>query len=214
MVRIWSWTAVLLVLVASPGYAQICRGAPSFAGPPYQVGGMVAVTEGAQAYGGEFAVGGQYLFAGAGVSARHFDEVESASAEVSSRVGLEVRVSETRRIFFCPVGFVAFGTGPDAGAVDVSTFSVGAGGRVGVMVRDTDPLSIVPTFGVDAVRERIARESGGVEQDETDGYGLAALGVGFIVNRRFSITPEIGVPFSAADSDVIFTVRFAYGFGT
>lgn len=213
MTRISCLAALLIAFLTSPAYAQLCRGGPSFAGFPYQVGAMASATDGAQAYGGDFSVGGQYLFAGAGFSARHVDEADASSAEVSSRAGLEFRVSQTRRIYFCPAAFVAFGTGPDLGDVDVSTFAVGGGGRVGVVVRDTDAFQLVPTFGVDAVRERRALELGGVEQENTDGYGVAALGVGLIFNRRFGITPEVGVPFSAADSDATVTVRVAYGFG-
>lgn len=212
MRRFWYWIPLLLIGSATPASAQLCRGGPSFAAYPYQVGALVRAAGDTRAFGGNFAVGGRYLFAGAGFSARRADEADTTAAEVSSLAGLELRVSQVRRIFFCPVAFVAFGTGPDRGDTDVSTFDVGGGGRVGVVVRDSDALQIVPVFGVDAVRRRSALELNGTEEDETDGYGVAALGVGFIINRRFAITPEAGVPFSAADSDVMFTLRIAYGF--
>ena len=211
----WSrWCSVLvLTLVASPAYAQLCRGGPSFGVNPYQVAATAAFTDGAQAFGGEFGVGGEYLFAAAGFASRHVDDLDSTATDVSARVGVELPVNRTRRIFFCPSGFLSFGNGPDVGATDVSTFRVGVGGRVGVGVHDTRRLMVIPTFGIGLLRERVAFELGGVEEDDSDGVGIASLGVGFVIHRRFAIIPELGVPFSAADSDVTVSVRVAFGFG-
>jgi hypothetical protein len=206
-------TALLLVLFATPAHAQLCRGGPSFATHPYQAAATAAFTDGARAFGGDFGVGGGYLFAAAGFASRHVDDRDSSATEVSGRVGVDLPINRTRRIFFCPSGSFAFATGPDIGTTDVSSFRVGVGGRVGVGVHDTPELMIVPTFGLDVFRERVAFEVGGIEEDEADGVGVASLGVGFILNRRLAIIPELGVPFSAADSDVTFSVRVAFGFG-
>lgn len=206
-------TAIVLLLFATPAYAQLCRGGPSFGPNPYQVGATAAFTDGAQAFGGDFGVGGRYFFASAGFTARQVDDLDSSATEVSARAGVELPVNRTRRIFFCPTAFLAFGNGPDIGATDVSTFRIGVGGRVGVGVHDTPELMVIPTFGIDVLRERLAYELGGIEEDEADGVGVATLGVGFVIHRRFAIIPELSVPFSAADSDVTVGVRFAFGFG-
>ena len=105
------------------------------------------------------------------------------------------------------------GTGPDAGAVEVSTFRAGAGGLLGVGVYDSASLMIVPTFGIDLLRECRALEVGGIEEDDSDGVASAMLGVGFIINRRIAIVPEFTVPISAADSDATVGVHVAVGFG-
>jgi hypothetical protein len=205
--------AGVLVMTATPALAQVCRARPSFSTSPYQVGGRAAFTDGGRTFGGDFGVGGRYLFATAGVSSRYVEEPDSYETAISTRVGVELLVDRTRRIYFCPSGFLSFGTGPDIGALDVSTFRVGAGGRVGVGVYDSPSLMVVPTLGIDLLRERRAFEIGGVEEDEADGVGLATIGVGFIINRQFAIVPEFFVPFSAADSDVTVGVRFVFGFG-
>jgi hypothetical protein len=210
-------TSLLALLLwigfAAPAEAQLCRGGPSFAALPYQVAAIAEFGDDTRGFGGDFFVGGRYLFGGAGFAVRDVESTNSTATEVTSRVGLDLPVSRVQRIHVCPSGFVSFGTGPDIGDVDVSTFRVGAGVRDGVAVRDTDGLTVEPTFGIDVLRERLAFESGGVEQDQADAVGVASLGVGFIVNRRFAIIPELAVPFSAADSEVTFSVRISYAFG-
>jgi hypothetical protein len=209
-----SLLALLLWIVsAAPAEAQLCRGGPSFAAMPYQVSAIAEVGDETRGVGGDFFVGGRYLFGGAGFAVRDVEDTGSTGTEIASRVGLDLPVSRVQRIHLCPSGFVSFGTGPDIGDIDVSTFRVGAGLRAGVAVRDTDGLTVVPTFGIDVFRERLALESGGVEQDRSDGVGVASLGVGFIVNRRLALIPELAVPFSAADSEVTFSVRVSFAFG-
>ena len=205
-------TVLLWLAAASPAAAQLCRGGPSFAATPYQVTGIVELGDETRGFGGDFSVGGRYLFGGAGFAVREFETTDGTATEVTSRIGLELPVSRAQRFYLCPSGFIGVGAGPDTGEVDVSTFRVGAGLRAGVAVRDRDSLTVVPTFGIDVLRERLAFESGGVEQDQADGIGIASLGVGFIVQRRFAMIPELTVPFSAADSEVTFSVRFSYAF--
>lgn len=205
--------ALLWIVFATPAEAQLCRGGPSFATLPYHATGLAEFGDETRGLGGDFFVGGRHLFGGAGFIVRDVESTGSSGTEVSSRVGLALPVSRVQRIDVCPSGFVGFGTGPDVGDVDVSTFRAGAGLRAGVAVRDTDVLTVVPTFGIDVFRERLAFESGGIEQDRSDGVGVASLGVGFIVKRRLAMIPELAVPFSAADSEVTVTIRVTYAFG-
>ena len=204
---------LILLLNAAPADAQVCRGTAPFGSFPYQIGGTAAVADDVRAFGGSFGVGNRYVFAEAGVLSRHFDGAAGSATEIGARGGLEVRVSESRRIFFCPVGFLAFEAGPDAGASETSTLRGGAGGRVGVIVHDGVTLQVVPTFGIDAARRRTSMDVAGIEQNVTDGYGVATIGIGFVASRRFSVTPEVAVPVSAAESDVVVSVRAAYSFG-
>ena len=71
----------------------------------------------------------------------------------------------------------------------------------------------MPTFGLAAAWQQVTVEAGGVDTDESDSYGVANLGVGFIFNRLIGITPGISIPFSVSDSDVTFTIGFAFNFG-
>jgi hypothetical protein len=135
-------TSLLALLLwigfAAPAEAQLCRGGPSFAALPYQVAAIAEFGDDTRGFGGDFFVGGRYLFGGAGFAVRDVESTNSTATEVTSRVGLDLPVSRVQRIHVCPSGFVSFGTGPDVGDVDVSTFRVGAGVRAGVAVRDTD----------------------------------------------------------------------------
>jgi hypothetical protein len=108
---------------------------------------------------------------------------------------------------------VRFGAGPDIGAIDVSSVGLQGGGSVGVIATSTPSLMVVPTFGLAAVWQRVTVEVGGVERDSSDTSGAANVGVGFIFNERIGITPSIVIPFSVADSDVVFSLAFTFNFG-
>jgi hypothetical protein len=72
---------------------------------------------------------------------------------------------------------------------------------------------VVPTFGLAAAWQRVTAEFRGAEQHQSDTFGVANLGVGFILDRRVGITPRISIPFSVSDSDVVFTLSLAFNFG-
>lgn len=205
--------AIALLGAVSPAEAQLCSGAPSFAQAPYQVGVGAAFRDGAQGFGGQFAAGGTALFAGAGVAVLSFSDLDATQTNINIFAGTDLGVDENDSVFFCPLASFGFGVGPDIGPVDVSTFSLRGGGSVGVIASSTDMLMVVPTFGFAAAWQRVTVEAGGMDTDESDSYGVANLGVGFIFNRLVAITPGISIPFSVADSDVTFTIGFAFNFG-
>jgi hypothetical protein len=211
--------AVSLAFVCCFGFtsiaeAQLCGGQTSFSQGPYQLGIAGAFTDGAQGAGGHFAVGSPTgLFGGVGASVLGYSGLDSTRTEVSVFGGADLAVEGSSRVFVCPLGLVSFGTGPDIGPVDVSSVGLRGGGSVGVVASETRSLMVVPTFGLAAAWQRVSIESGGQESSASDTFGVATLGVGFIFNRNVAITPSIAIPFSVADSDVVFTLAFTFGFG-
>jgi hypothetical protein len=204
---------VMLLVGAASADAQICGGAPSFGEAPYQAGVAAAFHEDARGVGARFAAGGSAVFGGAGLSFLSFDAVESTQTDVSAFAGAELAVDASDRVFICPVGIVSFGVGPDIGATDVSSVGFEGGGSVGVVASSTQTLMVVPTFGLSAVWQRVTAEVGATEVSESDTFGAARLGVGFIFNRRVGITPGVSIPFSAGDADVVFSLGFTFNFG-
>ena len=83
-----SFALIALLLVASPAYAQLCLGAPTFRTAPYQVGIAASFTDGARGVEGTFAGGGETVFAGAGVSVVNFTVIDVRAAGASFRVRL------------------------------------------------------------------------------------------------------------------------------
>ena len=198
---------------ASTAEAQLCAGATSFAQQPYQVGIGASFQDGAQGVGGHFAAGGSSLFGGIGLGVVNFSDIDSTETDINVFAGSELNVEEDNRVFVCPLAAVNFGVGPDLGPVSVSSFTLQGGGRVGIVASDDNDMMIVPTFGLSAAWTRVSFERAGVESDDSDTYGVASLGVGFIFDRRIGITPGISIPFSVGDSDVAFTIEFTFGFG-
>jgi hypothetical protein len=84
---------------------------------------------------------------------------------------------------------------------------------VGVIASQTNTLMVIPNFGLALHYDRVTVEFRGADESESDSSGLASVGVGFVFNRNVGISPSIAVPFSAGNSDVIFTIRLSFNFG-
>ena len=130
---------------------------------PFQVGIAASFTEGARGVEGTFAGGGESLFAGVGVSVTNFTGADVRSAGVNAFAGAEFATDRRSKVLLCPVARVGFGSGPDAGPVDVSTAFVQGGASVGVIASDMNGLMVVSFFGLSAVYARVMTDFGGVE---------------------------------------------------
>src|SRR5687767_9267050 len=122
-------TFVFLLLYGTPAEAQLCTGNPSFANQPYQAALGAAFTEETHGVAGEFGTGSDLLFASAGVGVVNFRDLDATATQVFAAAGTELAQGGT--IFICPIARIGVGFGPDIGPVDVSTFSLAAGGSVG-----------------------------------------------------------------------------------
>jgi hypothetical protein len=191
----------------------LCTGSPSYASNPYQASITAAFTDGAHGLGGEFGAGGEALFVTGGVSFVNYRDLEETSTHASLGVGAELGVSENRNVFVCPLARMEFGSGPDIGTADISSFVLIGGGSVGVVASQSSTLMVVPTFGLAANYSRFNVEFGGRETTETDTSGRAVVGVGFIFDNNVGITPALVIPFSAGDTDPIFAIKLSFGFG-
>jgi hypothetical protein len=202
-----------LLISAAPAEAQLCAGSPSFRAQPYLTGLTAGFTEGAHGIGGFFGTGGESLFAIGSIGVLNYRDLDALATQISGTVGAELDVSQNRRVFVCPVANIGFGAGPDVGGVDISTFSLGAGGEVGVIAYEVDNLMVVPTFGLLVDYSRINAEFAGNDESASDTSGRASVGVGFIFSEAIGLTPAISVPFSAAGSDPTFVIQLSFGFG-
>ena len=81
------------------------------------------------------------------------------------------------------------------------------------MASETDTLTVIPTFGLFALRTRVTAELAGSDTTETDRSGLAIIGVGFVFNRNFAVKPAVSIPFSVPSSDAVFSIELAFSFG-
>jgi hypothetical protein len=211
--RLMASVLLLTILVAKPASAQTCLGAPSFREAPYQVGVAASFTEGLRQVDGTFAGGGESLFAGAGVSALNFTDIDERTVGVSAFAGAELATDQRSRVLLCPIVRLGFLAGPDFGAVDLSSVTLQGGASIGVIAAQDGDLMVVPFFGLAAGYTRVTTEFGGVETSASDTGGVADLGVGLILTRTVGITPQVSIPFSSGGSDAVFTIRLTFNFG-
>jgi len=155
-------TLVLLIALTVPtADAQTCTGAASFRDRPMQVAGAVASVNRATDIGGTFLASRRGLFGGGGV-AMSDPEFGSTMTNVTAVIGVEF-ANPDHPAFFCPIGQVRFGNGPDFGSVDGSLLATQGGVSVGLRVWEARNAAVIPTFSVLAVYERYTAEMNGVQ---------------------------------------------------
>lgn len=174
----------------------------------------VLFAEGARGIGGNFAAGGEWLFARGSVGFVTFPDLDAHSTDVSASVGADLATDRSRRVFVCPGASIGIGAGPDIMGVDVSTVSLTAGGEAGVIALQTDELMIVPTFSLGAAYDRVTGDFGfGYgEATESDTSVGASIGVGFIFSQAIGIRPKVSVPLSDRGADPTFTISLSVNF--
>lgn len=212
--RVMACILLAIFLLAKPASAQTCLGAPSFRDGPYQVGVSASFTEGAREVEGTFAGGGETLFGGAGLSVVNFTDLDERTVGVSAFAGAEFATDTRNRVLLCPVASLGFLAGPDFGPLDVSSATLQGGASIGVIASQNADLMVVPFFGLAVLYQRVSTDFNGSEESVDDTGGVATLGVGLILTRTVGITPLVSIPFSAGGSDVVFTIRFTFNFGS
>jgi hypothetical protein len=94
--------------------------------------------------------------------------------------------------------------------VDFSTRSFGGGVTVGIIVSESDTMSIVPTAGVSINRVKTTGEFLGISDSVSDTVGQIGLGVGLVLSEVFSIVPAVIVPFGAEGAETGFQITATY----
>jgi hypothetical protein len=211
--RALTLAAFLFVIAAADASAQTCLGLPSFSVGPYQASFTANFAEGVQKFGGGFTLGSDDIFGGATVAVTSFDDIDENATSFGAHAGATFSVSDSERIEACPVASVTIAGGPDIGDADINGVGLRAGGRLGMSVYRAGDWEIVPTFGLDLAFDRVTAELAGVETSERETYGIARVGVGFVLNERIGILPILGVPLGLDDSDPEFSFTISYTFG-
>lgn len=215
------WFVVLVIFFVKPLQAQVCTGAPSFREAPRQIrvsdvfGVSVsdAFSADAQAFGASAAAGGRTAFGGGGFAVTSFDGLDSTATSVSGTVGADLPVDRDERVFVCPLGSAVYAFGPDVGSININSFGVLGGARVGVLAAESSNLRVIPTFGVALFYRRVTLDAPGFQSlEESDTSGLATIGVGFVFNGRIGLIPAIVIPFAIPDRDVALSLSFVFNF--
>ena len=209
-------SAIVLVLVAVPLDAQICNGLGPF-GSRFRAIGDASFSDGAQAFMAGAGLSTQAGFFGdIGAGAITYDDFDGSSTVLSVDAGWRLPLGAAGTAEMCPMvtGLLAFGPNDIEGSgADFSSRDYSVGASLGTLVSASPTLQIVPAAGLAFAYSWFEFDGGPLPLDESETYGLASLGIGFVVNRIFAIRPHVTIPFGYDDAEEVYGVGLALQFG-
>jgi hypothetical protein len=208
----------LAAAVSAPAAAQTCLGLASFSSGKMQVSGNGQFTEGANRFGAGFNYGMPAgIFAGAQLSSTSYEVADASSLGIGANVGYQLTLGKTADIHVCPVASLELGMGPDddASNTDVSQRNATIGFSLGKALAGSPRMQIIPAAGLSLAYGKVSTDVDGVAApDQSNTYGLARLGVGFVFNRTIAVRPSVDIPLGLDNSDPSFGLTVAYSFGS
>lgn len=223
MRHLWSIAALALAASASTVSAQACLGAPSFATSPIRLDASLTSGNDATTYAAGLSFGAaRGPFAGASIGRtsfdEEFDEFDADATTIGVHGGWDVTLAPAspgaRSFSLCPIVGFDFSNGEFDGPgedIDFSTRTFSAGLALGTRFTASPTLVLVP-FGSLAYNHATA-EIDDVDLEESDDFGTIGLGVGFVINRIFTIRPLVNIPVGLEDADPTFGVSLHLNFG-
>ena len=212
-------------LLALPDLAsgQVCTGFASFAEGPYQVFGSATFNDNAKSFGGGFAFGGAGPFGQVSIGTSSFDELDGSSFNFGGGAGYQFSLDQRGLFFLCPTGSVGFTSGPNdidvfgdgSLVVDLSETDLVFGLSAGAVASRSGQTQIVPVASLAFVSAtfKLSDDVSGDSDSDTETFGLASLGLGFVFNRVVTVRPGVALPFGLEGAATTFGVSLSVNFG-
>ena len=210
----------LLAVVNAPAAAQACLGLPSHENGRMQVTGNAAFTDLSNSFSGSFGYGQPAgLFGSAGLGTTSYDGFDGSALDLGVQGGYQLTIGKVAQAQVCPVASFSLGMGPkdvDLGGTDVSSQQGSIGFAVGKLMGANPRLKIVPNAGLGlAYRKQKLDDSTNPALENSETYGLASVGVGFIFNSNIAVRPSVSIPLgSDFSNDPTFGLTVGYNFGS
>jgi hypothetical protein len=203
----------ILLLNAGFGLAQTCVGGLPFSARSAQIGSTSSFGDGFQTYDVTGAFGSQSIFVRGGAAFANFNDLDATGSGFGATVGSEFQAANGR-LFLCPEANLSFMFGPELfEGADLSSISFSSGPRVGIVLNNDDELRVIPTVGFLVMHQRQKFEFLGVDETETDTFGVLHVGVGLAMRDRMSIVPGVTFPLGLDGADPSFSLSVVFGFG-
>jgi hypothetical protein len=160
----------------------------------------------------------QSIFGSVAVGKSSSEAFGGSSLDLEAGVGYQISLGKTGQSQLCPTASVGLGIGPRntiGSGVDRSNRSALVGLAFGTSFVATPGIQIVPSVGLSyAYRKDRAQDNAGATLFEiSDHYGLAQLGLGFILHSNLSIRPRMDIPLGFDVTDPTFGLSLSYNFG-
>jgi hypothetical protein len=208
----------LVAAVNAPAAAQTCLGLASFSSGKMQVSGNGQFQDGANRFGAGFNYGlPAGIFAGAQLSSTSYEAADASSLGIGANVGYQLTVGKAANVHVCPVASLELGMGPDdeASNTDISQRNATLGFSLGKTMAASPRMQIIPAAGLGLAYVSQKTEVDGVSApNQSETYGLARLGVGFVFNQTIAVRPSVDIPLGLDNSDPSFGLTVAYSFGS
>ncbi len=206
--------------LASVGNAQICAGTPSFSVGGGRLGGNAMFSDNSKTYGGQLALGTQKaLFATGSFSHAEDNNSDGSSNAYGGALGYQFELSPGQSVQLCPMVGVTAQEGSLIGNVPVllpkNTLDISVGASVGWVASNSDDMQVIPAVGAAIVarsyKDKIVY-SGQGNPSTTDSFGLLTGTIGFVFNKRCTISPIVQIPVSESNGKVSYGVAVSYNF--
>ena len=218
MTHAWKTIAVAVALLAIPTVAdaQTCMGLAAFSSGRVQIGGSADFGNDAKTFTGSLAFGSPAgAFGGVSIGTTSYEDVDGNSTDIGGQLGWQLPVGTRGGVHLCPVAGAVHSAGDDMDELgtDVTSWSAFFGLQLGVATGAKPQFRLVPTAGAALAYGKSKIESGFINFEDDETFGILSVGVGFLVNSQLSMLPSINIPVGLEDVDPVFRIMVAVNFG-
>ena len=207
--------------LASVGNAQVCMGTPSFSTGSVRVGGNAMFSSDSKAYGAEAALG---TYNGWFVTG-NFAHAKDNNSQGSSNAGggalsYEYKMNDANHVELCPTVGVYAQSGSLVGEVPFvdapqNTLDLHFGASLGWVASSSESMEVIPAVGAALVARSYHSKivtAGLPNPNTTESFGLITGTIGFVFNKRCTISPMVQLPVSATTGKASYGVAVSYNF--
>ncbi len=196
--------------------AQECAGLPSRRDASVLLSGSLQ----SYSYGTRLAASatlGRTVFGTVGAGRTRDRDLDASTIDIGLEAGADIADRE-RRLFLCPIAAVSVSLGPRDFLLTQTDYryvnrAVGLG--AGALAVKTARLAGFVSGGVRAARLTVRalpsaekRATGSLGRSQSDNYWLLTFGVGFVLDERVAIRPDLSVPLGLSNAPSALAVPF------
>lgn len=211
-----------VVGLASAANAQVCVGTPSFSTGSARLGGNALIGQNAKAYGVQLALGEHrgWFVSGNWSYAKNDTSAGGSSNAGGGAIGYDYALNAEKTVAICPMVGVQAQEGSVVGLTPMpnnpqNTLDVNVGGALGWVASQSESMEVIPSVAAAYVarsyKAKIVQQ-GLPTPSTTDNFGLISATVGFVFNKRCTISPMVQIPVSETNGKVAYGVAASYNF--
>ena len=211
---------VAVMGLASLANAQVCAGAPSFSVGGTRIGGQALFNSQSSSYGGNLTLGQvNGLFLNGAFSHAKDKNSEGTSNAFNGGIGYEMNVGSSNSMQLCPMFSVTGQEGSLVGTVPVAlpqnTLDLNFGATLGWVASSSSSMEVIPAVGAAIVARSYKAKIvtlGQPNPSTSNTFGLITGTIGFVFNKRCTISPVIQIPTSQTYGKPSYGVNVSYAF--